>query len=350
MCEDQLVATEKYWWVPMKPKTGRLAIRAVFLLIAFAIVGPRLPAAAQQTEKIYRIGYLSNRHKVEYREEALLEGLRALGYVEGKNLVFEWRFTNGKRSRLPEFAAELVRLKVDCIVTSGLGAAHAVKYATRKVPIPVVIANIFDPVLAGIVTNLARPGGNITGFTTRGVGLAGKLLDLLKEAVPHLSKVAVLVERNHPGAPPFLEEIGLASHRLGVQLQVLTVDNRDDFKSAFRTTRRGHADAIIVRGSGLMHRNLAALVDAEAKTGLPVMHTERRFVSAGGLMAYGVDRADPYRRAGAYLDKILKGTRPGDLPVQQPAKFELVINLKRARADGIKLSRSILLRATELIE
>ncbi len=324
--------------------------KSVILLAAFAILASTQPAGAQQPGKVYRIGYMSNRYKVEYREEALRQGLKDFGYVEGKNLVIEWRFTKGKRSRLAEFAAELVRLKVDCIVASGTGAARAAKKATRTIPIPVVIANLFDPVRSGIVTNLARPGGNITGFTTLSVGMAGKLLGLLKDALPRLSRVALLLEKAHPNNPPAIAENRIAARNMGVRLQVLEVGRPDDFAGAFRAAVQRRADAIIVRGTGLMHRNRARLARLEAETGLPVMYTERRFVVAGGLMSYGVDRADPYRRAGAYLDKILKGAKPGDLPIQQPVKFDLVINMKTAKAAGIKFSRSFLLGATELIE
>ena len=319
----------------------------LFLLATFAAAHS---AGAQQTERVYRIGYLSNRYMVEYREEALRQGLKELGYVEGKNLVFEWRFTKGNRSRLDELAAELVRSKVDCIVTSGTGSARAAKKATSTIPIPVVIANLSDPVRAGIVTNLARPGGNITGFTTLSVGLAGKSLELLKDAVPQLSRVVLLVEQAHPNIPPVIEESQVAARKLGVRLQVVEVGRPDDFESAFRAARQWRADAIIVRGTGLMHKNRARITKLEAGTRLPVMYTERRFVAAGGLMSYGMDRADPYRRAGAYIDKILKGANPGDLPVQRPTKFDLVINMKTAEAIGISFPPSILLRATELIE
>ncbi len=247
-------------------------------------------------------------------------------------------------------AAELVRLKVDCIVSSGVGPTRAAKKATTTIPIPVVMANVYDPVRPGIVTSLARPEGNITGFTTLEVGLAGKLIELLKDAFPQLSRVALLVEQAHPGGPPFIEEIQVAARKLGVRLQVLEVGRPDDFDNPFRAAGQGRADAVIVRGSGLMHRNLARIADLEAKTRLPVMHTERRFVVAGGLMSYGPDRANPYRRAATYVHKILNGAKPADLPVQRPTKFDLVINMKTAKAAGIRFPRSILLRATELIE
>lgn len=324
--------------------------RTAILLSGLAIFAVACPAVAQPAGKVYRIGYLSNRYKVEYREEALREGLKKLGYVEGRNLVFEWRFAKGKRARLGALAAELVRSRVDCIVTSGTGAARAAKKATRTAPIPVVIANLFDPVMSGIVKSLARPGENITGFTTLSVGLAGKQLELLKESLPHISRIFMLVERAHPNNPPVVEGSMAAARKIGVQLEIIEVSRPAEIENAFRTAAQGHADAFIVRGTGLMHRNRLLIVGLEAETGLPVMYTERRFVDAGGLMAYGIDRADPYRRAGAYIDKILKGTRAGDLPVQQPVKFDLVINVKTARSAGIAFSRPFLLRATELIE
>ena len=319
------------------------------LAIVVALLFAPLPVLAQQPEKAYRIGYISNRYKIEYREEALRDGLRELGYVEGKNLTVEWRFAKGQRNRLPEFATELVRMGVDCIVASGLGATRAAKKATSDAPIPVVMANIFDPVRTGIVTSLARPGGNITGFTTMSMGVTGKLVGLLKDAFPHLSRLAVLLEKNHPNNPSAIEETRAAARTLGVQVQILEV-GPDDLESAFRAAKAGQADAINVRGTGLMHRNLARIIRLETETKLPVIYTERRFADAGGLMSYGLDRADPYRRAAAYLDKILKGAEPGDLPVQQPRKFDFVINLKRAKAAGIEFSRSTLLRANEVID
>jgi putative ABC transport system substrate-binding protein len=324
--------------------------RTTILLTALAVLASAHPAEAQQDGKVYRIGYMSNRYEVAYREEALREGLRELGYVEGKTLVIEWRFAKGKRSRLPEFAAELVRLKVDCIVTSGTGSTRAAKKATRTTPIPVVMANVGDPIGSGLVASLARPEGNVTGFTTMSQGLAGKRLELLKDAFPKISRAGLLVNQAHPAGPSYIEKTQVAARALAVQVQILPVRRSNDFEGAFHAATQGNVDALLVHGSGLMNKNRARIVDLAARAGLPVMYSEQRFVHAGGLMSYGPNRAKPYRRAATYIDKILKGTKPGDLPVQQPTKFDLVINMKTAKAAGISLSRSILLRATELIE
>ena len=317
----------------------------VALIVSLLLALPQVEA--QQREKPYRIGYLSNRHKVEYREEALRDQLRELGYVEGKNLVVEWRFAKGQRKRLSEFAAELVRNGVDVIVTSGTGATRAAKKATGTIPI--VMANVFDPVRSGIVPSFAKPGGNITGFSTLGLGVTGKFLGLLKDCFPKLTRLALLLEKGHPNNPEAVAETRTAAGKIGVQLQVIEV-GPEDFESAFRAAKQGGAEAMNIRGTGLMHKNIARIVKLEAETKLPVMYTERRFPDAGGLMSYGMDRADPYRRVASYVDRILKGTNPGDLPVQRPAKYEFVINLKTAKAAGFDLPRAILLRATEVID
>jgi putative ABC transport system substrate-binding protein len=325
-----------------------IPVRAIVAAVVILALAP--PAIAQQAGKTYRIGYISNRDKVEYREEALRQGLRELGYVEGQNLVIEWRFASGQRHLLGEFAAELVGLDVDLIVTSGLGSARAAKKATSTIPIPVVIANIYDPVRSGIVTSLARPGGNITGFTTLSVGIAGKLLELLKDAVPNLSQVALILEQGHPGSPSFIEESQVAARTMGVRLQILEAGDPNDFENVYHTAKQGGADAVVVRGTGLMHRNIGRIINLEIENKLPVIHTERRFVLAGGLMSFGPDRVDPYRRAATYVDRILKGAKPSNLPIEQPDRFDLTINLKTAKEVGIKIPHTLLFRANKVIE
>ena len=322
--------------------------QTAILLTALAVLAAAHPAEAQQAGKVYRIGYMSNRLGIGPREKALRQGLHELGYVVGKNLVIEWRFTKGQRQRLPAFAAELVGLGVDCIVSSGTGTTRAVKKATST--IPVVMANVGNPLRSGLVTNLARPGGNITGFTTMTPGLAGKHMELLKDAFPQVSRVAVILEPANPSTKNYRKDVAIAAKSLGMQHQILEMRHPDDFDTAFRTAGKGGADALIVVATSLIQNNIARIFALEAKTRLPVMYTVKRLVPAGGLMSYGPSRVTPYRRAAAYVDKILRGARPGDLPVQQPTKFDLVINMKTAKAAGISFSRSVLLRATELIE
>lgn len=321
---------------------------SAILLTALAIFAADYPADAQQAGKIYSIGYMSNRLGIGPREKALRQGLHELGYVEGRNLVIEWRFTKGQRQRLGAFAAELVRLKVDCIVSSGTGTTLAVKKATST--IPVVMANVGNPRRSGIVTNLARPGGNITGFTTMSPGLAGKHLQLLKDAFPNISRVAVILEAANPSTANYRNDVSIAARALGMQHQILEMRHPDDFDTAFRTASKGGAGALIVVATSLIQNNMARIFDLEAKTKLPVMYTVKRLVPAGGLMSYGPSRVDPYRRAAVYVDRILKGAKPGDLPVERPSRFELVINLKTAKAAGITFPRSILLRTDKVIE
>jgi len=227
----------------------KLMVPIAALLLVLSTAGW---SAALAADKAYHIGYLSNRHRVEYREFALLKGLKKLGYIEGKNLVMAWRFAGGRRSRLNGLATQLVRLKVDCIVASGLGAAKAAKKATSKKKVPVIIANLFDPVRSGIVSSLARPGGNITGFTTLSVGLAGKMLDVLKDAVPSLSRVVLLVERAHPNNPLVIQESQVAAQKLGLALRVSEIGRSDEFDDAFRAAIQDQVGAIIVRGTGLL--------------------------------------------------------------------------------------------------
>ena len=292
---------------------------------------------------------MSGRFGIDLREEALRQGLRQLGYIEGKNLVIEWRFAKGNRKRRAKLAAELVRLKLDVIVTPGIGSTLAVKKATSTIPI--VMANVPDAVQLGIVASLARPEGNITGLTTQNSDLAGKRLELLKEAFPQISRVAALWDpsTSRGGADAHFKGTEAAARVLGVQLQSLEVRRPYDLENAFRTAVKARAEAISVMGAGLPNHR-ARIVKLAVKNRLPVMYSSLRYVRAGGLMAYAPDRVDLFRRAAIYVDKILKGAQPGDLPIEQPTRFELVINLKAAKQIGVTITPGVLYRADKVIK
>jgi putative ABC transport system substrate-binding protein len=320
--------------------------------LGLSVLTAPLAAEAQQADKVARIGYLgptlaANPHMVE----AFLQGLRDLGYVEGRNVVIEYRSAEGKLERYPALVAELVALKVDVIFVPGTPAAVAAKQATRTLPI--VFAAAADPVADGLVTSLARPGGNVTGLAALSPELVGKRLELLKQAVPGVGRVAVLWQ---PGAAgertekDMLKEADVAARALGVLLQVVEVRGPAEFDRAFSNMTRARAGALTVLGTPMFFTERRRLVDLAAKNRLPVVYGTRDYVDVGGLMAYGPNTADLVRRAAAYVDKILKGAKPGDLPVEQPTKFELVINLKTAKALGLTIPPSLLARADEVIQ
>jgi putative ABC transport system substrate-binding protein len=278
------------------------------------------------------------------RTEAFLQGLRELGYVEGKNLAVEYRWAEGQVERLPALAAELVRLKVDVIVTAGPTVTRATKEATASIPI--VMAFDSDPVGNGFVASLARPGGNITGLSALHPDLSGKQLELLKEIVPRLSRVAVFGTSNQPGTALVLRTLGLAAGTFKVQLQFLDIRDVKQMEAAFHEARKARADAVIVLSSRVFVAHQRLFSDLAAKSRLPVMYDVER----GGLVSYSVNYADLYRRAATYVDKILKGARPADLPVEQPTRFELIINGRAAKQIGLTIPQSVLLRADEVIE
>ena len=326
--------------------------RRAFLAGAIAFSAAPLAAEAQQAAKIARIGYLTGNLATSlHLQEAFRQGLRDLGYVEGRNVVIEYRSAEGKYERLPALAADLVALKVDVIVVTSTPAALAAKQATRTIPI--VLAWAADPVGSGLVTSLARPGGNITGLSFLVPELVGKRLELLKQAVPGVTRVAALW---HPGDAPertekdMLKEADVAARALGVRLQVVEARGPEDFDRAFSDMTRARADAVTVQSTNIFFIERRRLVDLAAKNRLPAMYLTREFVDAGGLMAYGPNVADLFRRAATYVDKILKGTKPGDLPVEQPTKFELVINLKTAKALGLTIPQSLLGRADQIVQ
>jgi putative ABC transport system substrate-binding protein len=325
--------------------------RTFLALVLGSLLAAHLTAAeAQQAGKVPRIGHLSGNSDSANvaRIEALRQGLLELGYVEGKNIVIEWRSAEGTLDRLPALAAELVRLKVDVIVTGGSPTTRAAKEAT--VTIPIVMAQDGDPVGNGFVASLARPGGNITGLSSLFSELSGKRLELLKAIVPRLSQVAVMGTSTNPSNAPQLRETELAAGVSGLKLQYLDVLNTKDIEPAFRAASTARVGAVLMLVSVVFNSQRIQVTDLAAKSRLPTIYGQQEFVNAGGLMSYDVSTTDLWRRSAAYVDKILKGRKPADLPVEQPTKFELVINLKAAKALGLTIPPSVLARADQVIE
>ena len=323
---------------------------AGFLAILLFLVGCAGMAEAQQPKKIPRIGLLSpfSPSDAVLWHQAFREGLRDLGWVEGKNIIIEYRYSEGRNDRLPALAADLVRLKVDIIVASVTTDALAAKNATRAIPI--VVASSADPVALGLVDSLARPGGNVTGLSQIAPEMAGKRLELLKEIVPKLSRVAVLWNPESQGSTLSWKEIQLPARELGVQLHSLEVRSSNEFDKAFKDATRARAGALAIMPDPLFAGNLKRIADLAAKSRLPSIFHLREFADSGGLVTYGPDRSDMYRRAATYVDKILKGRKPADLPVEQPMKFEFVINLKTAKQIGLTIPQSVLFRADKVIK
>jgi putative ABC transport system substrate-binding protein len=327
--------------------------RRRFLIVTGALLATPLAADGQRPAKVSRIGYLSPSLASSLPlRDAFLQGLRDRGYVEGRNLSVEHRDAEGDRERFPALAAELVALKVDVIfVGGGTRVALAAMQATNTIPI--VFAGVGDPVESGLVTNLARPGGNVTGLSSLGPELVGKRLELIKQAVPGVDRVAVLWL---PGAlgertdKDMLTEADAAARALGVQLIFVEARGPDDFAKAFLDMSSAGAGALTVLPSNRFLREHRRLVDLAGKNRLPAVYTSREFVDAGGLMSYGANEPDLFRRAATYVDKILKGAKAGDLPIEQPTKFELVINLKTAKALGLRIPQSVLAHADEVIQ
>lgn len=318
-------------------------------VIAFVLVVAGAVAQAQQPKKVPRIGYLSATSPSTNPAwtEAFRHGLRELGYVEGKNIVIEYRYAEGKLDRLRELAAELVRLKVDVIVTGGPATTPAVKEAT--VTIPIVMGFDNDPVGSGFVSSLARPGGNITGLSALSPELSGKRLELLKEIVPRLSRVAVLGSSTLSGYAQILREVEIAAGAFGVQLQHLDVRDPKDIETAFRAASKGRAEAVLVLVSAVLNSHRIQVADLAVKNRLPAVYGQPQYVEDGGLLSYAPSYTDLFRHAATYVDKILKGTKPADLPVEQPTKFELIINLKAAKQIGLTIPPNVLARADRVI-
>jgi putative ABC transport system substrate-binding protein len=315
------------------------------VLLALGVI-----AEAQQAKKVPRIGYLgaTSRSTNPARIEAFRQGLSELGYVEGKNIVIEYRFAEGKLDRFPALASELVRLKVDVVLTGGPIATRSAKQATATIPI--VMAYDDDPVGSGFVTSLARPGGNITGLSTLAPEISGKQLELLKEVVPKVSRVAVLGNAIQPGNPQALREINLVADAFGVQLQYLEIQAPKDIETAFQAASKGRADAILVMASPITFSQRRQVADLAVKVRLPTIYSRPEYVEDGGLVFYGVSYTDLFRRAATYVDKILKGTKPNELPVEQPKKFEFIINLKAANQIGLTIPPNVLVRADKVIK
>ncbi len=304
-------------------------------------------AGAQQPGKVYRIGYLGTGSGVRANEEAFLQGLRDLGYIEGKNIAIEWRLAKGKLDHLPALAADLARLEVDCIYTVGVESTRAAKQATSTIPIVMGDADD-DPVRQGLIDSLARPGGNVTGFISISSDLAGKRVELLKEAVPKLSRLAILHVPSR-AAEGHVRETETAARALGLRLQPLGVRGFADVENAFQEARKQRADALIVVRVAGMSRYQPRIVNLTTKSRLPTMYTQSSGVIEGGLMSYAADVLEIRRRAATYVDKIIKGTRPAELPVQQPTKFEFFINLKAAKQIGLTIPPNVLARADKVI-
>jgi putative tryptophan/tyrosine transport system substrate-binding protein len=306
-------------------------------------------AEAQQPTKIPRIGYLIGASFIPVRSEALRQGLREFGYVEGKTIFIEWRSGEGKPDRLPALATELVRLKVDVIVTAGPVATRPAKEATSTIPI--VMTNEGDPVGTGFIASLARPGGNVTGLSTLAPEISGKRIELLKEIIPNLSRVAVFGTSTRSDNAHSLEEVDLAAKGFGVKVQYVDVLSPDDIENAFRAARAERAEAVLMMvATAVVSGHRTKIINVAAQSRLPVIYRLREEVEAGGLMTYGVNLTDLDRRAATYVDKILKGAKPADLPVEQPTKFEFIINLKAAKQIGLTIPPNVLARADQIIK
>jgi putative tryptophan/tyrosine transport system substrate-binding protein len=319
----------------------------VFALLALGAAP--LAVKAQQAGKVYKIGVLSaGGVPLPERTAVFVQALRELGWVEGKNIVFESRYAEDRLDRLPELAAELVSLNVDVITTLGTLAPLAAKQATTTIPI--IMGAAGDPLGSGLIASLARPGGNVTGLSMMVPELGGKRLQMLKEMLPAVSRVAILWNAANPYPGVVYKETERAARRLGIQLQSLEVRNPGDFRSAFDAAVRQHAGALLAVEDPLTIGQRTQIVDFAAKNRLPAMYGLREFVEVGGLMSYGVHFADLWRRSAGYVDKILKGAKPSALPVEQPTKFELVANLRAAKALGVTIPQSLLLQADEVIQ
>jgi putative tryptophan/tyrosine transport system substrate-binding protein len=326
----------------------RLSAIGRSVIVALALLVPPLASEAQPPPKVPRLGVIAEYSSTAAPRNyaAFRQGLHELGYVEGQTIVLEERWAAGQLERLPDLAADLVRLQVDIIVASGVLSARAARQATERLPI--VLAG-GDAVGTGLITNIARPGGNLTGLATNGGELAGKWLELLKEAVPALARVAVLSDPNIPATGLVLHELQGAAPALGVQLQSLSVRHVGELEGAFAAMRREHAEALVVIPSSIAQMHSARITELAARSHLPTMWEWRDAAVDGSLLAYGPDNASLWRRAATYVDKILKGAKPGDLPVERPMKYELVINLKTAKALGVTLPPTLLFQADEVI-
>jgi putative tryptophan/tyrosine transport system substrate-binding protein len=327
----------------MSKKIFYVSLSAMLFALSF-------PAQAQEPRKVPRLGLLlvgSATTRPTSNLEVFLKRLHELGYVEGKNIIIERRYAEGKEDRLPDLAADLIRLKVDVIVAGGGNAVRAAKNETKTIPI--VMAGVGDAVGTGLVASLARPGGNITGSTGVHTDLSGKRLELLRETIPGITRMAALIYRGNPAYALLLEETETAAKSVRLQLQILEVRDTEKLEKAFEVAKRSRSEAINIVASAFFIAERKKLVELAARSRLPAIYTDRSFVEAGGLMSYGANIADGWRRAATYVDKILKGAQPANLPVEQPMKFELVINLKAAKQIGLTIPPNVLARADRVI-
>jgi ABC-type uncharacterized transport system substrate-binding protein len=326
---------------------NRTTARVFGLVLGAALFVLCVSAEAQQSVKMHKMGWLFGRPATGYGREMILQALRELGYVEGKNLTSEYRYAENKLERLPSLADELIRLKVDVVFAASVNAARAAKQATKTIPI--VFVSTADPIIAGLVDSLARPGGNLTGFTTITPVLTSKRLDLLKETIPNLSRVALLWNPKNPGAAQDWKESQVSAKELGLQLYSMEVSSLDKFAAAFADAVKANSKAIAVTLDGLINSNQKRIAELAAKHRIPVIYPRGDFTESGGLMSYGPDQTEPYKRIAAMVDKILKGTKPTEIPVEQPKKFEFIINLKAAKQIGLKIPPNVLARADKVI-
>ena len=321
------------------------------VILVISLAGAPFAADAQEAGKIPRIGFLATPSRADRMpmSDPFVQGLRELGWVEGKDVAIEYRYADGRADRLSELAAELVRLKVHLIFASSTAAAVAAKNATSTIPI--VAPSMSNPVELGLIASVAHPGGNVTGLSySVGMEIFSKQLELLKETVPKVRRVAILSNPANPGQPSVIKNVKVAARSLGAELQLLEARDPKEFDGAFAAMARERAGALLVMGDPVFDFHRTRLVELAAKSRLPAIYGLRTQTEAGGLMSYGVDLRNNFRRAATYVDKILKGAKPADLPVEQPAKFELVINAKTAKALGLTIPQSILVRADEIIQ
>jgi putative tryptophan/tyrosine transport system substrate-binding protein len=325
------------------PKLSALALSGLLLAVCF-------PAQAQQQAKVWKIGVLVSTSHAQNasREDSLWQGLRQLGYVEGKNITFEYRYADGQLDRLPELAAALVGLKVDAIVVSGTRAAVAAKQATSTIPI--VLAGVGDPVQAGLVSSLSHPGSNVTGVSRLSPDFIGRRVELIKEVVPKTSHLAALSNPDNPAQSANLRQIDIEARALAIELETVTARNPSEFESAFAAAIKEHADALLLMPDALFHTYPSKIVELAAKNRLPATYDRSDFVEAGGLMSFAINLEDLSRRAANYVDKILKGSNPGNLSVDEPLRYDFVINLKTAHDLGLPIPPNVLARADKVIK
>jgi putative ABC transport system substrate-binding protein len=324
--------------------------RRAFIAGVSGMLAVPLAAVAQQAGKVPRIGYLGTRTLPDFGVDAFRQGLRELGWIEGQNIVVDYRLAEGQLDRLPDLAAELVRLKVDIIVAQATPGAAAAKKATDTIPI--VMVPVGDPVGLGLIASLARPGGNVTGlsYSVGGLEIIGKQLELLKETLPKIRRVAILLNPANPTRPVAMRDVEVAARSLALQLQFVEARHPDEFDSAFGAMGKARTGGLVVMADTMFVLHRTRLADLAARRRLPTAYGWREHVEAGGLMSYGPSLSDLFRRSATFIDRILKGAHPGDLPVEQPTKFELVINAKTAKALGLTIAQSLLARADQVIQ